>query len=329
MDKLFYRYMNTAGILDRTVYIFKKSFLQHFVSSILVTIVSAVIGFFSLVGFLLLIGMGGAFSIINFNTDSGVYISIIVTVAIAILIFMGFASSGLLSANISLSKNVFYGESPNLSNAFSVALKSMPRVFTVLVAQFIVYSLVTAVFALITYLYTTTLASSYYSIYNVFSDSAFLIGLLIILLIYLFVTLLISTAFSVSIPISILEKRYFFGAIIRSFTLVKSSFFKILGTLLIFTIILYTGYYSIAIIFNITEGLLGFTQDLARNSSTPYEQLALLYPILIFRLFLSKLIDILVQPFFPILQSVIFFNQKIKLEGLDIEISAEKLRQNT
>ncbi len=317
-------YMNSAEVLDRSFDIYKKSFWQQIaysfivssIGSVVIAITTFVITFFGIMALV-------PFSLGRLDVDTlPVPIIIVLVVLFIIILLLAYFQQSILTAgNITLAKQVFYTNKPNFSIAIKEAFKSCLRVFSVVLAEILVMIPFFLSFLGIGYL----LLSEPIRQMMRFGPQArvdFPFVLVIIFgIFYLFIFLVIHTVFAVSVPVAIFEKKTFFKGLVQSYRLVIKDFPKIFGISLIWNIIVSIFMYSIIGVFFIALGGLGLVFDAISFDSDRF-----MMSFQIYEYVLSGILGVVVAPLSSILTSVIYFNQKIKNDGLDIVIGFERLK---
>ncbi|MDR1913299.1 MAG: hypothetical protein LBQ68_02270, partial [Clostridiales bacterium] len=146
------------------------------------------------------------------------------------------------------------------------------------------------------------------------------IATFIVILLTFLLGLIIYHYFILAVPAGLFDRKHFFAALIHSYRLIKGEFWKTLGIRCIFYGGIIMLQYSLM---SLPGGLIGiliaFTSDnpilLVSISSTAW---LLYYGI-------SIITGVIASSFINILTSVIFFNQKMKKEGLHIAMILERL----
>ncbi len=327
MRKINYFYMNSAEVLDRAFYIYKKSFLQQLLFSIVVTIISGMI-----VGALAVAGGVSVFAgvLAGISLENPIAIFAIVSVALIVgLTLYIFISSFKSCGNIVLSRQAFYEQKPDIGVALKVSFSSFLRIATTLLAQVIItipFIILLVGILIVGGLFLDMSFSIYYFQANFESFTGITVAFLIIYSIIVFVVLsFLLTALYLSVPVAIFEKKHFFKAVKKGYELVKTDFFKTFGVLLIFTIVLNLVVLSIAALIFI---VLTLVLNISNFSSLEIEQLSLFLSMFQVSLQLVlNVLNVIISPFDGILSTIIYFNQKIKHEGTDIEIEVNRLER--
>jgi hypothetical protein len=311
--------MNAAELMDKVFDIYKKSFWKQIAFSAIIYVIAlaamVVLTFILTIILMVFIVtlLAGAFGA---NFSAGYFILIFGIIALMVLpfvlIWQAFSSSG----HILLSRQAFYG--------FKVRLKHMGlrkvffRVFSSLVAQVIIAIPFVIIFLVILFAFVYTFENIFLLV-NL--NVAAIIGFFIVLAALGFGYLLISNIFSLSIAVAVFERRYFFGTVTRSWELIKKEFWRILGIRVV--------WYLAAMAFSVSA------QGLFMLASGAWDIFAGTIPMIheinslvnfITQLAGPLIVVLLVAPLEGIMQSLIYFNQRMKNEGLDLEIRLEKLQ---
>jgi hypothetical protein len=123
-----------------------------------------------------------------------------------------------------------------------------------------------------------------------------------------------SNIYALSIPVAVFEKRSFFSAVIRSWLLLKGEFWKILGLRILWVVVIYIFMYAAQGLWLTVSGIFYI--------SPAFEYMGMMTStVMVF------LISFLVGPLEGIFPAVIYFNQRIKKEGMDIELCIEGLHK--
>lgn len=304
--------MNAAVLMDRVFDLYKSTFKTQIVFSLIIGIIFSILIVVSSI--VLAFGVTMAMYVGDgLYYDSDRYIIAVVLVVLAsvlplYIIWIYLSSSG----HILISKQAFYNQPVELP--FRDTFKALLRVLSSAFAQLIM---------IIPWLIPVVAIT----LLSVGNDFAFLYSVhpfLMVLFVLIFAVLLLiyTNIFALSIPIAIFEKRLFFATITRSFQLIKDDFWKILGLRLLWALIIYLFSYSaqgliitiIAIITMLTGNIIDFGYLLMATGTVQF--------------YASLLVAILMGPMEGIMTALIFFNQKIKKDGLDIEICLNRLAKS-
>ena len=302
--------MNMAGVFDRVMDVYAKSFGKQMAFSAIAGILSSIV--FSMAGAIL---AALIFLILFVTASSGGtgWFSGILSVGIAIVFFsLWFA---LFNAGaVLLSKTAFYGDKIKLP--INELPKAMLRVCTAFLAQILVFIPVVLGAG---FLYSRVVSRVLGNLNNNYTVSI-IITFFIIALIALVIYLMLENIFAVTMAVAAFEGRWFFGAVVRSWELIKYDFWKVLITRFLWFIAIccmfYAAYGVLFLFMMLNYWLMDTFGAWAINT---LEILA----ISIFSI-TSVIIAFLALPLNGILQSVIYYNQRIKHEGLDIEVMIEK-----
>jgi len=321
MNRLRYFYMNTAEILDKVFDIYKKTFFQQLLRVFIVSTVSSVLYIITLI-FIMIFGLVLAPRIVSYNSaSSGAATVILFVVVILFALVTGYIASANSAAALSICAQAFYGKKPNFNKTFKEALRGSPRVFSANILVFLMYIPLAA--GIMFLLYVTGFFGvfgydpSYFYDLDMWPVRRIRIIITIIGIILLIVpgAIYIQTITSCATGSALFEKTPFHMAIRRSLILTKGARFKISLVLIIWSFVNFAVSYSFMGIFTIISGLTAYLDYQTLNS--------LLFILPFLQFLVSVLIFLLMAPFKDIIISLIYFNQKIKKEGLDIILELE------
>ena len=307
--------MNAAALMDRVFDLYRATFKTQIAFSLIIGIISFVL--MTIFGVLLIFGVGIAIGMAG-NYPSDIYIIIAV-----LLIFLGIAPLYMCwlyissSGHILISKQAFYGELVDLP--FRETLNAFLRVMSAAIAHL----LLSAPWFILLFFIIYAIAGG--------TGDLFVLALMVnmnpvvIILAGLAFTLLYvvySNLFALSIPVAIFENRLFFSTVTRSWGLLKGSFWQILGLRILWALLIYLFSYSAQ---GLVVAAVGLLAALA-GQVTDFGYLWFATGPLQFYIYLF--VAILVGPMEGIMTALIYFNQKIKKDGLDIEISLYRLQRS-
>ena len=294
--------MSAAELMDRAFDIYKKSFGKQIAFAALFFLVF----FVSLILFgAIIIAIAGSLFLV-----SGLSFTDLLPLFPFVILFFVLWYSASQAVHILLSRQAFYGHRVKLP------ARQLPlvifRVCLTVIAQFIVSLPFIGLFALINM-----------SAVNVAFVNAGVWVLPLLTLVLMLGYLLYTNIFLLSITVSVFEGKTFFNAIYRSWQLTKCEFWKIAGMRIIWILIIIMIGLSIWGGSELTGMLINFVVDsfdlnilittILSNIALVLIEIALIVSI------------ILIIPLEGTFLSTLYFNQRIKKEGLDIEISLGRL----
>ena len=326
---------NPAELLDRCFAILRKSFWQQIGMFICFNMIMTGALFL----FLIFGGMGFAISIASSsyaqeNIDLSQNIRWIVLLAVALVYIVTLVGNMALSAANIISWQVFSEKKVDFGDAMKRAFTAAGRLASVAAAQLIVIAAVCLI----------AFAALYYAIPSVFSGSGWVADVgrwymtmnpremppvgnfFALLAIILGIGLLFAVVlnyFTLSVPAALFDRRHFFGAFKKSFLLLKGDFWRTLGIRAVFFGVIYIVEYSIVGLITIAFSVMS---ALAVGGYGDYAGWMSLSIVLLYGA--SMVAGAIVAPLQNIFTAVIFFNQKIKKEGLDIGMALEKLERD-
>jgi len=143
---------------------------------------------------------------------------------------------------------------------------------------------------------------------------------------YVLIYVIYSNIFALSVPVAIFEKRLFFATVARSFQLLKNDFWKILAIRMLWAVLVYLISYSAqGLLLAIIAAIAFLAGNVADIGALWFASEILQFYISLFTLF----IGIVIGPMEGIMTALIYFNQKIKKDGLDIEIGLHRLMRGS
>ncbi|MDR1001298.1 MAG: hypothetical protein LBL96_10960 [Clostridiales bacterium] len=321
---------NAAELLDRCMVIFKKSFIQQIGMYMVCQMISSSI--ITLFGF---VGGVGLVSALMATPDPIQYFSqfddwyLLFIVGFVFMYLFVLLNNFMLSAGSLLSWQVFSERRIDFGDALKRSFMALGRLATATFAQLIAISAVIAVAFALLQLFAPDLLSSASWLFNpqswdfVLDDSRALFAVLrlyaVIIIFALFVVVILNY-FSLATSAALFDNRHFFGALAKSFMLIKGDFLRILGLRIAFFGASFLIEYSIMGLFAIITGV---TAGISETGYGDYMGLATASMALTYIVMLAA--SAIVAPLQNIFTSMVFFNQKIKHEGLDIGITLEHL----
>jgi len=300
--------MNAAELMDNVFDVYKRSFWKQLAyAAIVATISTFALGF--VIGFL---GVGAIF-IFSMGDVSAMGVASLIFIVLVIIVFALLMQAALTTGAILLSREAFMGRIIRLP--MKQLMGAIWRALTALLAQLILLAPYVAAAVGLIYGYVR------FAFYvDVLSASRFYYVLLIILLVaVIFGFLLLAHLFSLSIAVAVNERSYFFTALVRGVTLLRGDFCRLFGVRVMWFIIIF-------VFMGTAQGLLMMIPSLLGIflAGSPVALILMFVFNMIFMVG-SMVISFAMYPLDGILTAVMFFNQRIKKEGLDIEISIEEL----
>ena len=288
--------MTVSEVYDRSIHMFKISFWTQLAFTAIVSIAS-----FFAISIISLITVVAMFTSNNFVLASiVVYLSILAVVSVT------------FSGHILISWQAIYGYRTKMH--LRLIPKIAMRVFFTLIPISIFIILKTAIAIGVIFL-------AFW-----FADFGLPTPIIVIFLLFSAILLILAwfltlNILPLSITASVFEEKMFFSAIIRAWKLTKGEFFKMAFTHLMWLVVVFS--FSVILQFGIqfVFFMLGMIPDLFNASiNTSFLMVSRLLGIF------SLIFMIATAPLSGIFYTVVFYNQRIKKEGLDIEIALERLR---
>ncbi|MCL2363258.1 MAG: hypothetical protein FWC71_01190 [Defluviitaleaceae bacterium] len=300
--------MNAAELMDRVFDVYKRSFWKQLAYAAIVATAST----FALGLIIGVLGIGAIF-IASVGEVSALGVTSLIFIFLAIIVFALLMQAALTAGAILLSRETFMGRIIRLP--MKQLMGAILRAFTALLAQLILLTPFTAVVVGLVYGY---IRFSFYV--DILANSRLYYVLLIILLVAVVAGfLLFMHLFSLSVAVAVTERSYFFNALVRGVNLLRGDFWRLFGVRMIWFVIIFVFVGTAQGLLMLVPSLLGIL-----FAGTP-AILIIAFVLNMFFMVGSMAVSFAMYPLDGILTAVIFFNQRIKKEGLDMEISIEEL----
>jgi len=302
--------MTTAELMDRSIDVYKKSFGRQMAYAAICTIASYILFFVASFAIIMVVAISvpDMFGPSVGNSASSVAGVILLVIAIIVPIFLLWMAA-INAGPILLSWQAFHGR--KLPFPYKQIPRAIGRIFSALLAQVIAI----LPFAGLMFLGVRS------------GFAVFLIErtpwLFVVLCLMFFVAfLLYINIFSLAIAVAAFERVIFFKALTRSWELIKGEFWKIAGMRLLW----YTAIMVIAMSFSgVTQALYLLVIFLSETFDMGVAGFILIGISLIISMVVSFGVIIATMPLDGIFVAVLYFNQRIKREGLDIEVKLARL----
>lgn len=305
--------MNLAEIMDRSIDKLKKHIKT-------IALFSLVYGFISIVLVFAFVLIGTIFYLVSARTASEYSVP-----------WLGLFLIAVLSITISQSYNVglirissqdILDEKISFEDAIKLAFKSIPRVFGIAAVTIVAFLPVVGIFAAIVhFMYGGFNNITFLLEY----DSASIVVGVIIVIAALFVYYLFSTILSFSIYGVAIEGKGVFASIMHSYQLIKNNYWKVFGSLLLFSLTVYAFRSTIESFFLMVINLLYLILKLL---SVKPNYLVFTYMLTsVGRWPLSILSWLVITPIGTIMTSFLYFNQRFKKEGYDLTLRLREIEK--
>jgi len=320
MDSREISIMTYTDVMDESFNIHKKnigaSALYLFIFYIISMISSFILIFLGVLSF--------GFMIFNFysgslrdylDKDMSLGSIIAFTLVIILILFLFFLFKSIKEAGIiDIASKGFLNKRVKFEKAIGQAFKKIPSILSVIIAYGVIF--VPIIFGFVFLLFILGLTDNI----NQFNIWIILLGLGFFML-YGYLT----TIYMFSIHAAVIEKLYFFKALKRSRMLVKGQFWKLLGINILFSITISAITYSIYSIIGIAAGLIYIIlKAININEDT---MTALIMAGNFLRIPIQIIFSLFISPLTGIFLTVLYYNQRFKKDGYDIELRLEKLKE--
>lgn len=310
--------MNAASLMDRVFTLYAATIKTQIAFSLIIGTISFIL--------MMALGIFMAFGVLGAAVGAGGYLDdrylliailvIVIGIMPLYMIWVYLSASG----HILISKQAFYGEPHDLP--FREVLQAFLRIMSAALAQLLLS--VPWLLILFAIIYSALAGRDvlYFDILF-FVDTIHPAVIVVAGLVYTLFYVVYSNIFALSIPVALFEKRVFLGTVTRSFQLLKGDFWRILGLRILWTLLVYLFSYS-------AQGLvMAVTAAVAAFAGAAIDMGHLMAATAPLQFYASLFVGILVGPMEGIMTALIYFNQKIKQDGLDIGIMLSRLARGS
>ena len=306
MDKIFY--MNASEILDSVFAFYKKSFWKHIGASFIFGMVCNAI----IITLLFFVMTAGLFYLMTDGWATGGFAALAASFAVFFLLFPALTGLG----NIALTGRLFQRKDNDLGKAVSDGFKGLMPAITGVMAKFILcFPLVYLSARLIIWgggrvfglFLTPIFGSGYWTV----GALTLILVLAVALAGVALAAAAVDTFFIILLPVCVFERKYFFPAVFRAFRLIKQDYARLFRVNLLWFAVssLFSAFITMPV--QILASALG---------DTTFGIL-----LVMFNLMLSQLVSFVTTPLSGIFYSTVYMNQRVRHEGLDIEMRLEAL----
>jgi hypothetical protein len=308
--------MGIAEIMDRSVEVLRK----YIKTIVLFTLAYGVICF---IGIFIFMIVGGVLTV--FSTSSGFVLPAII-LSIMILLIAAFSLSYSVGL-IKISSQEFGEKGVYAFEAVQESFKSIRKIIGIVAAAAVLAIPAAVVFGGIAYL-----------LYKGFENSLIHLGTFklqeILLIIFAFIILLsavltflmYATVLTFTLHAAVLENKGVIGSIKRSYGLVKNSFWRILGSIVLFSLTMYAVRSSIESFVGLIASIIYLILKLL-NIQQDY--ITLITMVLTYtRWPLNLIFWLAVSPIGTAMLTMLYFNQRFKKEGYDIILKLKEIQNN-
>jgi len=309
--------MNSAEVLDQVLDIYKRSFLKQVGISIIFYIIFSAVAAIFIVGglFATMMATFGIFAQGVLGPGGFFAIAVFVLLFLLILSMYGALTT---TGNALITKKTFLGEDCELSKVIGEAFRKIWKATSAVIANLITLLPVIIVLGVLIFLYVTMLVA--------FAEAGMgimpiiILSIILVLIVVVFIVLYI-TITMLSVSVAIFEGKLFFSALVRGFSLAQPDFLKLMGIVAVWFSVTTALSYSVSMFFEFGSFLV---MSFLPSDAAIFMSLAMMGIGMI----ISMIVSVLLTPLSGIFYTVIYMNQRIKHEGLDIELNLNALRGN-
>lgn len=310
--------MSLSEVLDRSIDTLRKNLKTIVLFNLVYGIISGIIAFiFMMFGILT-----ATFTAILSPSTVGIVIAISI-ITMVVVTFIASINVGI----IEISAEQYTGSKMNLQNAITNSLKSLPKIFVILLLVAIAaLPIVLFFWKIIEWMIENVdLEVLEYDITGIQWIIIIVVPLLI-LLISAFIMMVYYTVLGFSFQVATIEKKGPIASIKRSFILVRRNFWKLFGYNILFFLTVMGIRYSLESIVGLILGIIYLVGKLFSVNQEYTILFASLYGVMAWPI--NILTWLIVTPIGGIMSTLLYFNQRFKKEGLDIELKL-KVLENT
>jgi hypothetical protein len=326
--------MSITDMLDRTFYLYKQSFTTNLAYLILYKIIMGVC--LGAIAFIVVIPMmiGTVMSEITGRLSTSM---IVLTVIFAIVVFIFSFSIAFLQYGgiIEIASNTYLDKKISPIKILGNTFKNMPKILSVMIAGAVIVLPGLLLFGggIAGIIYGLKQAGEMmdprplislgigFSPYQIFG----LIGIFILGLGLLAFIIYIGVIFGFAVQAAVLEDMYFFKALWRSKQLINGEFWRIFAKRFLWMLVNSAIVYSVLSLIGLFVGMFYL---LLKFLNVPDETLVLMYPLFQIVQYPVRIIfSILFEPVSVIFPTLLYYNQRFKREGYDIELEMERIKE--
>jgi hypothetical protein len=309
------RLMNLSEIMDRAIVILRKNIKS-------IALFSFGYGVIAFIGIIIVGIIGTIIGLITAAISKNVVLSIII-VSVLVLFIVAFIFSYYIGI-IKISSQEFIKEEVFAHTAIKASFKSIFKVFVIVIIAFIIFVPVIAAFGGVGYILVKTFDATNIK-YGLFKGTEITIAILSLLYILaaMFASVALLTWFSFSLHSLIIEKISIIKSIKKSFYLVRKEYWKVFGANVIFILTVAALRLSADLLLSTASSfiylvlkLINFKQDYFTFLSTIYSYAN--WP-------LSIVLMMVITPIGTIMLTMLYFNQRFKKEGFDLELRLKEI----
>lgn len=299
--------MSLSEIMDRSIDILRKYVKTIIMYNIGIGIVSGLIGFIVAVIFVLIITITSAMS--SGYILPGILIFFLVSIELGLYLSINIGI-------IKISDQEFTEERIYASEAVKVSFKNMFKVISL--TFFACVGFIPAIIIFVALFFSFFKDPQY-------NSGGTVIFLIIYIVAGIFISLIYFSVFSLSLQAMVIENLGALKSLKRSYNLVRLNFWKIFGCIVLFTLTLYAIRSSLDTFIAFAAGILYFGAKLLNinqnySNFTAMIVLYLKWPLTIISL-------IVIAPINTIMVSLLYYNQRFRLEGYDLLLNLKALQK--
>lgn len=311
--------MNLAEIMDKSIEILKKNLKN-------IVLFNLAYGIITFIGVFIIAIIGIIFGAITIGLLHLVALPVVVFTIAGVLILA--FSLTLKVGMINIASQEFSGEQVTSSNAIGISFKSVLKVLGITVLVILMFLPVIAAFGAVGYfMYTGMKGHLIFLRKFTIKEIGIIILPVLLMLAFIIILAIYLNLFVFSLHAMTIEKKGVISSLKRSYELVKSNFWRIFGC----TLMVYLTYYAIITslesFIGIILGLIYLLMKLFNVAIIKYT-LFITSALTYLRWPINILSWLVISPVITNMITVLYFNQRFKKEGFDIELKLKKIQRD-
>lgn len=309
--------MTLAEIMDRAIEVLRKNIKT-------IAMFSLGYGIITFLAIIIFIIFGAIFGAIGSAIFSSGWIGG-AAIGLIVLFIISFALSS-QAGIIKITSQEFLQEEVYAHTAIKTSFKSILKVLGIVTCAFIIAVPIIALYGYLGYLLFKSIDNSMLAL-GVYRGNEIVLSILMILYIVslFFIVMAFITWFIFTLQTITIERRGVFASLRRSFWLVRRNYWRTFGSILLFSFTVGVLRLSVDVILAVVAGILYFVLKLINVQQDFMTFLTMIYGYLSWPL--NLVTWMVVTPIGAIMLTLLYFNERFKKEGYDLELSLWKIRE--
>jgi len=319
MDNNKYYPMNSAELLDSILDVYKKSFLKQIAITMIFGIMFTAIIYLVIFAGGITVALSLMSNMPSFSNPMDAFWKLLPSIIVFLIVFVIISiiyQALNTTGNSIITKQTFLNEPTDIGAVLKQSFKKILQASSAGLANLIVMIPLIVIVSIFLYVYIMMIVEITGN--NTFPATLTIVVTIALAIVMLIVSIVCSAITMMSMSVAVFENKYFFSALKKSFQLVKPDFFKILGLIAVWSLIVSATSYSISIVFNFAPVFVEmfFPQESAGVFSMIFMSLGSI---------ISMAVSTLLAPLTGIFSTMMYINQRFKHEGLDMELNLNEI----